>query len=79
MEDITIILKKGALEQLDSKTYTLTRTEIEVLWQTLAEELAKGYIKHGTLLYISLVFFIDKKDSKDLQMVIDYCQLNNII
>ena len=78
IEDMAINLKERAPDELDCKTYALTKTEMEVLQQTLSKDLQKGYIKHGTLPYISPVFFIDKKDGKDLWMVINYQQLNDI-
>src|SRR5712671_6143765 len=76
-EDMMIKLKNDAPAQLDCKVYPLTKRETEVLHQSLKEDLAKGYIRHGTSSYISPVFFIGKKDGDDeLQMVIDY-QISN--
>ena len=50
----------------------------EGLRQALDEDLAKGYIRHGTSSYVSPIFFIPKKDGAELRMVIDYRRLNEI-
>ena len=73
-----ITLKDDAPEQLNCKVYPLSRRELEVLRKSLNEDLAKGYIKHGTSSYVSLIFFIPKKDGGELRMVIDYRKLNNM-
>ena len=73
-----IIFKEGAPSQLDCKVYPLTRKETEVLRQSIKEDLQKGYICHGTSSFVSPIFFIPKKDGKELQMVIDYRKLNDI-
>ncbi len=75
---MTILLKKEAPPQMDCKTYPLSTKETEVLCKVLKEDLHKGYIWHGSSSYISPVFFIPKKDGKELHMVIDYWKLNNI-
>ncbi len=75
---MAIDLKEGAPEQLDCKVYPLTAKEIDVLRETLASDLAKGYIHHGTSSYVSPIFFIPKKDGKELHMVIDYRKLNEV-
>ena len=77
-EDMQIIFKEGAPSQLDCKVYPLTRKETEVLRQSIKEDLQKGYICHGTSSFVSPIFFIPKKDGKELRMVIDYRKLNNI-
>src|SRR5713226_10187280 len=75
---MTIPLKKEAPPQMDCKTYLLSTKETKVLWQALKEDLQKGYIRHGSSSYISPIFFIPKKDGKELRMVIDYRKLNDI-
>ena len=77
-EDMQITFKEGASSQLDCKVYPLTKVETEVLQQSIKEDLQKGYICHGTSSFISPIFFIPKKDGKELQMVIDYRKLNDI-
>ena len=77
-EDMQIIFKEGAPSQLDCKVYPLMKKETEVLHQSIKEDLQKGYIHHGTLSFVSPIFFIPKKDGKELQMVIDYRKLNDI-
>ena len=78
VEDMEITLKDDAPEQLDCKVYPLSRKELEVLRVSLNEDLAKGYIKHGTSSYVSPIFFIPKKDGGELRMVIDYRKLNDM-
>ena len=73
-----ITLKDDAPEQLNCKVYPLSRKELEVLRGSLNEDLAKGYIKHGTSSYVSPIFFIPKKDGGELRMVIDYRKLNDM-
>ncbi len=77
-EDMVIDLKEGVPEQLDCKVYPLMAKEINVLRETLASDLAKGYISHGTSSYVSPIFFIPKKDGKELWMAIDYRKLNDV-
>ena len=78
VEDKEITLKDDALEQPDYKVYPLSRKELEVLQESLNEDLEKGYIKHRTSSYVSSIFFIPKKDGGELCMVIDYRKLNDI-
>ena len=64
--------------QLDCRVYPLTKAETEVLRQNIEEDLKKGYIRHGTSSFVSPIFFIPKKDGKELRMVINYRRLNDI-
>jgi len=73
-----INLKEGAPTELDCRTYPLSDKERKVLCNELNKDLAKGFIKHRTLSYVSPVFFVPKKDGEELQMVIDYWKLNDI-
>jgi hypothetical protein len=77
-EDMHITFKEDAPQQLDCKVYPLSKRETGVLCQALDEDLAKGYIRHGTSSYVSPIFFISKKDGQELRMVIDYRRLNEI-
>ena len=61
VEDMEITLKDDALEQPDYKVYPLSRKELEVLQESLNEDLEKGYIKHRTSSYVSSIFFIPRK------------------
>ena len=54
------------------------KAETEVLRQNIKKDLKKGYIRHGTSSFVSPIFFIPKKDGKELRMVIDYRRLNDI-
>jgi len=71
-----IELLPGTPEQLNCKVYTLTRQETKTLKKFLSEEIDKGYIEETTSLYMSLVFFINKKDSAEKRLVVDYQKLN---
>ena len=73
-----ITFKEGAPSQLDCKMYPLTKAEMEVLHQNIKEDLEKKYICHGTSSFVFPIFFIPKKDRKELCMVIDYRRLNDI-
>ena len=73
-----ITLKEGSPTQLDCKMYPLTKAETDVLRQNIEEDLKKGYIRHGTSSFVSPIFFIPKKDGRELRMVIDYRRLNDI-
>jgi len=75
---MAITFKEGAPAQLDCKVYPPSTKELEVLRQSLNEDLAKGYIQHGTSSFVSPIFFIPKKDGEELRMVIDYRHLNDI-
>jgi hypothetical protein len=63
---MTIPLKEGAPDELDCITYPLTRRETNVLREAIEEDLKKGFIRHGTSSFVSLVFFIPKKDGNEL-------------
>jgi len=67
-----IELLPGAPEQLNCKVYPLTRQETETLKKFLSEEIDKGYIEETSSPYTSPVFFINKKDSAEKRLVVDY-------
>ena len=79
VEDMAIEFKEDSPDQLDCRTYPLSQKEIGILRQSLDEDLAKGYIRHGTSSYVSPIFFIPKKDGGELRMVIDYRKLNDLV
>src|ERR1700748_1746158 len=74
-----IELLPGAPEQLNCKVYPLTKEETQTLRKCLAEELEKGFIAETASPYTSPVFFINKKDSKEKRLVIDYRRLNEVM
>ena len=49
---------------------------MEMLKKFLAEELEKGFIEESASPYTSPVFFINKKNSAEKRMIIDYRKLN---
>jgi hypothetical protein len=75
---MTIPLKEGSPNELDCIMYPLTRKEMTILREVIEADLKKGFIRHGTSSFVSLVFFIPKKDENELQMVIDYRKLNDM-
>jgi hypothetical protein len=70
--NVPIKLKKDAPDQLNCKIYLLTRQETEALRKYIDEELEKGFIVEGASPYMSLVFFITKKESNEKCLVINY-------
>lgn len=68
-ENMSITFKEDAPQQLDCRIYPLGKKKTEVLHQALNDNLAKGYVHHGMFSYISSIFFISKKDGKELHMI----------
>ena len=75
-EDMTIPLKEGSPDVINCKVYPLTRKERGLLEKFLAKELELGRIKEGPSPYTSPVYFINKKDSEEKQIIMDYCEVN---
>jgi hypothetical protein len=71
-EDMKIVFKLEASAMINCKVYPLNKKEMYVLREFLNEEERKGYIKARSSQYTSPVFFVRKKDSKELQPVMDY-------
>jgi hypothetical protein len=72
IKDMMIPLKEGSPDKLDCITYPLTKRKTNVLREAIEEDLKKEFIRHRTSSFVSLVFFISKKDGNKLQMVINY-------
>ena len=75
-EDMTIPLKADAPNIINCKVYPLTREERGLLEKFLAKELELGRIKEGPSPYTSPVYFINKKDSEEKRIVMDYREVN---
>jgi len=75
-EDMTITLLPGAPSSINCKVYLLNKKETDVLRKFLTEEEGKGYITQGSSPYTAPVFFVGKKDSEELRLVMDYQELN---
>ena len=75
-EDMTIQLRKDAPAVINCKVYPLTKEERQPLQKFLATELELGCIKEGPSPYTSPVYFINKKDSKEKHIIMDYRELN---
>jgi RNase H-like domain found in reverse transcriptase/Reverse transcriptase (RNA-dependent DNA polymerase)/Retroviral aspartyl protease len=74
-EDHAIKLIPGALETISCKVYPLTLAEQEVTKKFLEENEQLGYIEKTDLPWLSLWFFIKKKDGM-LRPVQDYREVN---
>jgi len=61
---------------INCKVYPLNRQETDILQTFLAEEEQKGYIKPRNSPYAAPVFFVRKKDLKELRPVMDYQEIN---
>jgi hypothetical protein len=73
---MAIILLPEAPTSINCKIYPLNQKKTSILKEFLEEEEQKGYITPGSSLYTAPIFFIEKKDSKELQPVINYWELN---
>ena len=65
-ENFTINLKPEALAKLMCKVYPLNQPEMEELGKNLKKDCAKGFIKDRSSTYTTPMFFIPKKDTKEL-------------
>ena len=61
------------------EVYPLNQAEMEELRKNLKKDHAKGFIKDKLSLNTMPIFFIPKKDTKELWMIVDYRKLNDII
>src|SRR6266566_164754 len=75
-EDMSIQLKGDAPKVINCKVYPLTKDECITLQKFLAMELELGRIKEGPSPYTSPVYFINKKDSAEKQIIMDYREVN---
>jgi len=73
---MAIKLLLNAPTSINCKVYPLNRKEMDILRKFLVEEEEKGYIKQGSSPYTAPVFFVGKKDSEELRLVMDYRKLN---
>jgi len=56
----------------------MSKNKLAILKEYINKNLKKGFIKKLTLRARALVLFVLKKN-KELQLVVNYCRLNNII
>ena len=77
-ENFAINLKPDAPDELMCKVYPLNQPEMEELRKNLEKDHAKGFIKDGSSPYTTPMFFIPKKDTKELWMIVDYRKLNDV-
>ena len=71
-EDMSIKFKDDAPAFINCKVYPLTRAERDLLQKFLATELELGRIQEGPSPYTSPVYFINKKDSEEKRIIMDY-------
>ena len=71
-KDMSIKFKDDALASINCKVYPLTRAERDLLQKFLATELELGRIQEGPSPYTSPVYFINKKDSEEKHIIMDY-------
>jgi len=55
----------------------MLKNKLAILKEYINKNLKKGFIKESTLKVKALVLFVFKKD-KRLQLVVNYCKLNNV-
>ena len=77
-ENFAINLKPNAPAELMCKVYPLNQPEMEELRKNLEKDCMKGFIKDGSSPYTMPIFFIPKKDTKELQMIVNYRKLNDV-
>jgi hypothetical protein len=75
-EDMTIKLTPDTPKELNCKVYPLSKDERELLQKWILEEEELGRIYEGPSPYTAPVYFINKKDSSEKRIIMDYHQLN---
>jgi hypothetical protein len=73
---MTIKLTPDAPKELNCKVYPLSKDECKLLQKWILEEEELGHIYEGPSPYTALVYFINKKDSSEKRIIMDYRQLN---
>ena len=73
---MTIPLKADAPDVINYKIYLLMREKRGLLEKFLANELKLERIKEGPSPYTSPVYFINKKDSEEKCIIMDYHEVN---
>lgn len=75
-EDKTIPLKEESSDVINCKIYSLTREERRLLEKFLTNKLELGRIKEGPSPYTSSVYFINKKNSEEKRIIMNYHEVN---
>jgi hypothetical protein len=73
---MTIKLNPDAPRELNCKVYPLSKDKHELLQKWILEEEELGRIYEGPSPYTTPVYFINKKDSSEKRIIMDYRQLN---
>ena len=73
---MTITLTPDAPKELNCKVYPLSKDERELLRRWILEEEELGCIYEGPSPYTAPVYFINKKDSTEKHIIMDYRKLN---
>jgi hypothetical protein len=75
-EDMTIKLKPDAPPEINCKVYPLTPKDRDRLWNWLLQEEELKRVEKGQSCIVSPVYFIDKKDSDEKRIIMDYRRVN---
>ena len=75
-KDMSIKLAPDAPEVINCKVYPLSKNEQQLLKDFIDKETSLGCIKEGPSSYTSSVYFINKKDSEEKHIIMDYRTLN---
>jgi hypothetical protein len=75
-EDMTIAFKPGAPQEINCKVYPLTPKERDTLWKWLQKEQKLERVVEDQSCITSPVYFIDKKDSDEKRIIMDYRKVN---
>jgi hypothetical protein len=73
---MTIKLTPDAPKESNCKVYPLSKDKRELLQKWILEEEELGQIYEGPSPYTAPVYFINKKDSSEKRIIMDYRQLN---
>jgi len=73
---MTVKFLPDALTSIKCKPYPHSKAEGEIEEAWVKQEKALGRIKEGASQYVSPIFFIDKKDSGEKHIIIDYRRVN---
>jgi len=74
--NMTVKFLPDTLTSIKCKPYPHSKAEGEIEEAWVKQEKALGRIKEGASQYVSPIFFIDKKDSGEKHIIIDYRRVN---
>jgi len=74
--NMTVKFLPDAPTSIKCKPYPCSKAEGEIEEMWIKQEKALGQIKEGALQYVSPIFFIGKKDSREKHIIIEYRRVN---